>query len=131
MHVAEAPPGLVQLRGGNAQIEEHPVYPYYAQILENVSQIGKISMDQSHPVLKFRQPLPGGLDSRQIPVHADKPARGQAAENLQGVSRPAQGAVQVNPLRPDGQGLQALLQQHGLVPVVLFHIIHVRIPTLP
>ena len=27
-HVAEAPPGLVQLWGGNAQVKEHPVYPY-------------------------------------------------------------------------------------------------------
>ena len=49
--------------------------------------------------------------------------RSCAASSSRTVRSPAQGAVHVDALRPDGQGLQTLLQQYGLVPIVFFHSI--------
>lgn len=77
MHIAEAPFRVVQLRRGNAQVEQHTVRPVYVQVGENIADAVKIAVDQRHPVPVVRQTLPRGGNGRLIPVDADEPPGGQ------------------------------------------------------
>ena len=85
-------------------------------------------MEQRYPAGICRQPLPGRLNSGQVPVNPYEAAGRQPAQELQRVACPAQRTVQIRPRRLDVQRLKALLQQHRLMSIVLFHI---RIPAPP
>lgn len=77
MHIAEAPFRVVQLWGGDTQVEQHTVRPVYVQVGEDVADAVKIAVDQRHPVPVFRQTLLRGGNGRLIPVDADEPPGGQ------------------------------------------------------
>ena len=127
--VGKAPGCVVQLGGGHPQIKEHAVHPVQAQPVQDGVQRTEIAVYQGDPLPPRRQPLLRRVQSRLIPVHADEPPGGQPPDNLPAVARPAQSAVQIHALRPDGQGLNALVQQHRLVGKYL--LTHIRIQAPP
>ena len=84
-------------------------------------QLVEVAVDQGHLVHPLPQPLLGRVQGRLVPVHADEPSGGQPPGDLPAVARPAQRPVQVDPVRADVQGLDALLQKHRLVGQHFFH----------
>ena len=85
-------------------------------------------MHQRHAVLIVAQTARRRFNGGLVAVKCDQPSRRQAADDLQRVSGAAERSVHVNAVRLDLQRVQALLQQHRLMTVVL---LHVRTPALP
>ena len=125
-HIGKAPGTVVQLRGGHPKIKEHPVHAVQSKLVQDPVQLVKIAVDQGHPVHPRSQPLLGGVQRRLVPIHTDQPPGGQPPGDLPAVSRPAQRSVQIDALRPDGQGLDTLVQQHRTMGKCLTHL---RTPT--
>ena len=50
-----------------------------------------------------------------VAINADETAGRQTADDLKGMPRAAQRAVEVDSLRLDGQSIDALVQQHGFM----------------
>ena len=125
VHVAEAPLRVIQLGGGHAQIEQHPVRAGDVQLLQYCADAVKIAVHQRHMIHIVPQPLPGGGDGGLVPVNADQTACGQPAGDLQRVTGPPQRSVHIDAVRPDGQRLQTFLQQHRTVPVgeILLYVV--------
>ena len=70
-------------------------------------------MDQGHPVPKGLQPLARRRQGHRVPVNADESAGGQLFRNMIGVARAAQGAVHINSVRFNIQGLNTFVQEDG------------------
>ena len=121
MHVGKPPGRVVQLGGGDAQIKEHPLGLLHTGRPQQRRQIGKVAVEQCHTAPPGSQELFRRVNGGLIPVNADKAPGGQPPGNLPAVARPAQRPVQVDPVRADVQGLDALLQKHRLVGQHFFH----------
>ena len=125
-HVGEAPAGVVQLRGGHAQVGQHAAQVVQLQLPQDVRQVAEVAVDQGHPVHQALQPPGGRIQGGLVPVDADEPPGGEPPGNLPGVARPAQGGVHIDPGGVDIQSVDALLKQHRLVGK--FHLTHITAP---
>ena len=114
-HIGKAAAAVIQLGGRYAQVKEHAVDFFQPLGVQNGCQVGKIIMHQGHPVETGCQTPAGGFQRHRVPVHADQAAGGQPSGNLQGMTGAAQSTVQIDSVRLDVQGLDAFVQQHGLM----------------
>ena len=71
--------GVVQLGGGDAQVEEHPVHGGDFQPVQHLRELGKIAVDQGDAVYVGLQALPGRGQGDLVPVQADEAAGGARA----------------------------------------------------
>ena len=70
-------------------------------------------MNQGHPVPKGRQALACRRQGGFVPVNADEMPGGEPSGNLVRVPAAAQGAVHIDAVRANVQGIYAVRQQHG------------------
>ena len=59
-------------RRGDAEVENHSVYRGDGELIQNLSQSGKASVDQPDAVSENLQPLPGPLDCSLVPIDPDQ-----------------------------------------------------------
>ena len=111
-HVAEAPLCIVQLGGGDPQIEEHPVRQLDALLVQDLPDAVKIAFYQGDPVPEGPEPLPGGSQSVLVPVDADQAARGEALCDLIRMAAAPQGPVHIDALGADLEAGDTFRQQH-------------------
>ena len=112
-HIGKAAAAVIQLRRGNAQIEQHAVDFIQSQIIQNGSDLGEIAVYQSDPIHPRGQPLLCRFQRHRITVHADEPTGGQPLYDLAGMTGSAQCAVQIDSIGLDVQGVNALPQEYG------------------
>ena len=119
---------LVKLRGGNAEVKEHSVHAADAQLVQHRVKRAEVAVDERDLIEIVAKAAVRRFDGGLVAVERDEPARCQAAHDLERMAGAAERAVHINAVRLDGERIEALVQQHRLMTVVLFHI---RIPTLP
>jgi len=98
------------------EVEHDAVDPFDPDPGEDVLQVGVVALDED------RAP-PEGLERPRrfsqgvvVPVDPDQDAAGGCGgQDRPRVPAPAQGAVHVNPVRPEAERVEELLEQHGLV----------------
>ena len=112
-HIGKAPAAFIQLGRGNPQIQQHAVHAPVPQGADHGIHFTEITVDQGHPIHKGGQTLPGCRQGRLIPVNADQMPGGKTAGNLPGVSAAAQGAVHIDPIGADSEGIDARVQENG------------------
>ena len=128
--IGKAARGIVELRRGNAEVKEHPVHAADAQLTQHVVERAEVGVYQRHAIHIVREPPLCRLDGSLVAIEGNEPSsRRQAADDLQRVARAAQRSVEVNAVRPDGERVQAFVQQHRLVAVV--DLFHLRSPAPP
>ena len=112
-HIGEAAAAVVQLGGGNAQIQQDAVDAVDVQVTQDLCDLAEVGMDQGDPVSIGGQPLPCRLQRNRVPVDADEAAGGQTLCDLAGMACTAQGAVHINSVGLDDQALDTLVQKDG------------------
>ena len=105
--------GMVELRRGNAEVEQDAVRAREALARQHLVQLAEVRLAQANPVAHRREADFGVCERLVVAVDAEQgaPAR-QAGSQMEGMPRAAQRGVDVNAVRPDGELLQALLQQN-------------------
>ena len=113
---------FVELRGGNAEVKEHPVHTVNVQLTQDLSEIAEVAVHERHAVHIVRKAPRRRVDRCLIAVKRDESSRCQAAGDLERVSCATERSIHIDAVRFYLQRVQALLQQHRLMAVVLFHI---------
>ena len=112
--VGEAPLRRVQLVRGDAQIQDNPIHLLDAKLLEHLAHIAVIAADNRHAVPEFLQALSRRLNGVRVLVDADKASLfRKPPADLIGMSASAQSPVHIDPVRPDMQLFNGLVQQNG------------------
>ncbi len=118
--VGETPVVLVELQGGDAEVEEHRVDGLEAEVVEGVGEAVGDRVHQAHAVAELVEAVTGELERLGVAVHADEPQTGVPAQQLGGVPPHAQREVDADRAgvlqggREDGG---AALEQDGGVPL--------------
>ena len=113
VHIRKAALRLVELRRGNAEVEEHAVHGADAETVKNGGRVAEVAVHELHTVPKRGQPRAGARDRRFVAVDADERSGRQAAGDLLGVAAHTERAVHVDAVGADIQVLDAFVQQHG------------------
>src|SRR5690606_30557598 len=110
---AEAATGLVQLRRGHAQVQQHAVQPAGGRV--PLPYLREAAVEDRHPRVAAEVAArdPDGL---RVLVHDQQPpVRAQLLQHPAGVAAAAEGAVQVAARRPHRQSVEDLAVQDGEV----------------
>ena len=75
--IGEAAAGLVQLMGGDAQIQKDPVHLVYAPLQEQGLHVEEVAVEGGEPVLEGGEPPLGCDESVPVPIDAEEPAVGR------------------------------------------------------
>ena len=117
--IGKAPLPHVQLVAGDAQVNKDAVE---TTVCSRAFQQRRGVVEVAPQATKARlrpdggQALARGFDGVGVPVDADQqPAGAQPLQNLAGMARAAQRAIQIDAGRYYRQALQAFVQQHGKV----------------
>ncbi len=115
LRVREAAVGLVELHGGDAEVEEDAVDPGDVQALQHLGDLVVDRVHQGGPVAEGGQPLAGELERGGVAVHRDQPDVRELGEQCLAVAAEAEGGVHHHRSGPGdrrGQGVHAPLQHH-------------------
>ena len=115
LRVREAAVGLVQLHGGDAEVEEDALDARDAEPVEHVGQLVVDGVHQRGPVAVRGEPLPGEPQRLLVAVERDSRAAGKRGEQGLAVAAEAEGAVDDDGAglgQRGGQQVQAALEHH-------------------
>ncbi len=115
LRVSEPAVGLVQLHGGDAQVEEDALDGREAQPVQDLGEVGVDRVDEGGPVAEGREPLAGEPQGLLVAVEADQTDLGEPGQQGLAVAAEAEGAVDDDgpgPLQRRGQQVQAPLEHH-------------------
>ena len=107
--VGKSPGSLVQLIGGNSQIQVDTVHFAELQILQHCFDILIIASYYGYFILKVFQPLSRGRYGVRILVNANETSASQAFAHLVGMSSPAQRSIHINASGLDIQASHCLI----------------------
>ena len=107
--VGEAPSRCVQLIGGHTDVHEHPIHLIHPLRPGNLAHLGEIPLDADGLGIP-RQPLSGRLHGVRVLVDREKAPCGQPLQDGLRVAAPSHSAVNIQSLRPDGQGFNGFLK---------------------
>ena len=104
----------VQLIGGDANVQQHPVHLLPALGVGNLLHRGEVSL---HPdgLGVTGKPLAGSLDGVRILIDGKQAPRCQTLQDGFGMTAATHGAVNVQSLWPNGQGVDGFFKQNRLV----------------
>ena len=111
-HIRKAARAVVELRGRNAQIEEHPVNLVQIQGVQDQGNVFKVIMHQRNLARVAAEPLFCRLQRYLVAVDADEPAVCQTAADFQRVPAAAERSVQIDAVRTDVERVDALPKQY-------------------
>ena len=114
-HIGEAAFAVVQLRRGNAEIEQHSVHLGDVQGIQYFAKVGEVPVYQRDLVHMFLQPLPRRVQRDRVAVDADEASAGQPPADLERMARAAERTIQINAVRADIQKLDGLVQENGFM----------------
>ena len=95
-HIGEASGTVIQLGGGNTQIQQDAVHTLDIQIIQHLLDLAEVGMDQGDLVRPGTKALTGGLQGHIVPVDADMAAGVQPLDNFRRMAGTAQGAIHIN-----------------------------------
>ncbi len=101
---AESPLRGIQLERGHPEVGEDP-----ADVPEVDAQLGQeleVRLEEPDPPAEGHQDVPGPAERELVAVEADKGGTGIPLQDRDGVSRQAQGTVNINAFPPDVQELE-------------------------
>ena len=111
----QEPYAVVQLRRGNAEIEQHSVHLGDVQGIQYFAKVGEVPVYQRDLVHMLLQPLPRRVQRDRVAVDADEASAGQPPADLERMARAAERTIQINAIRADIQKLDGLVQENGLM----------------
>ncbi|MCY1427119.1 hypothetical protein D9M71_429510 [compost metagenome] len=114
VHEAEATLGIVQLRRGHTEVEQHPVdLALQAAGRHLLAEFGEAALDDLEATVLGGQ-LEAGGDRQGILVEAQQAsARAQLTQHFAAVAAAPEGAIQVAALRAHGKRLDGFVEQDG------------------
>lgn len=119
--VGEAAVGLVELHGGDAQVEQDALHARGAEPVEHVGEFVVDGVDQGGALTEGGESLAGQAQRLLVPVQGDQPRLGEPCQQGLAVAAEAEGAVDDHgsrPLQGGRQQVQAPPEHHRDVPGV-------------
>ncbi len=113
--VGEAAVGLVELHGGDAEVEQHALYARDAESGQYLGQLVVDGVHQGGPLAEGGEPLAGQAQGLLVPVQGDQAGLGELLEEGLAVAAEAERAVdddRSGRLEGGGQHVQAPLEHH-------------------
>src|SRR5476651_1195600 len=122
----EATRGIVELRRGHAQVQQHSIHTLQAEAIEHSGQFGEARVHHIEASIAYSF---CSRDRFRIAVERDQaPARIQPAEDQAAVSAAAKGCIDVGTIGTYCQSIDRLLQQYRPVRVLRRHSARVLSP---
>ncbi|GMA40053.1 hypothetical protein GCM10025883_20980 [Mobilicoccus caccae] len=118
--VGETPVDLVELEGGDAEVEEHPVEGTDAHLGQHLGDLVVHGVDRGEPVAEPGESLPRQVDGLRVAVQADHPRRRARLEDRLGVATHAERGVETDgalALQRRSEQLHDAVAHHRHVPV--------------
>jgi len=112
----EAARGVVELRRGHTQVEQHPIHTLQAEAFEYPGQFGEARVHHAKASVAYSC---CSRDRLRILVERDQaPVRTQPVEDQAAVSAASKGCINVATISAYCQSIDRLLQQHRLVSIL-------------
>ena len=103
-------PRVVELRGGNAHVEQNAVHRLDPEAREHIAKLGEGGMDHGETAIGNLSCCTNGGG---VTVQPDQPAvRAEPAENRPAVAAAPERAIDIGAVRAYPQRCDSLLQQH-------------------
>ena len=111
---AEATLGVIQLRRGNAEIEQDAIDSAGQTTLGKLARhLGETALHNDKAAVFGRQRLPGGNRLRILVEPEEATSRAEVLQNQPTVSTASEGAIQIAAIRAHRKSLDGLVQKYG------------------
>ena len=125
LHIGEAPLRRIDLRRRDAEIKENAIDLRDPLVRENIPQMAKVVPHERNLTRDIREPLGRCCNRSLVLINADQaPRRRQHSRDAPRMSRTAERAVHIDPVRLNAQCFQCLIWQNADV----MKVAHIVIP---